>query len=125
MLPRTFKEAIQVTNSLGFRYLWIDALRILQDSNEDLQREIGSMDKIYRNSTLTIFAAGGDDTDAGLSVPRDPRWNKPCQLNLKTTAGGQTSQGSLYVTLDHPGDDNFPLYQRGWRCKRRYFRREP
>jgi Heterokaryon incompatibility protein (HET) len=113
-LPWTFREAVQVTNSLGFCYLWIDALCILQDSKDDLQREIGSMYQIYRNSTLTIFAAGGDNADTRLSFSRDPRWNKPCKLDLKTTAGGQRSQGSLYVTLGQIGDEDGPLYQRGW-----------
>jgi hypothetical protein len=113
-LPWTFKEAIQVTHDLGFQYLWIDAICIIQDSKVDVQDGIGSMDKIYRNSTLTIFAAAGDNTDAGVSIFRDPRSNKTCKLDLKTTAGGQNSQGSLYVTLDHPGDERRPLYERGW-----------
>jgi Heterokaryon incompatibility protein (HET) len=29
LLPRTFQDAIQVTRSLGYRYLWIDALCII------------------------------------------------------------------------------------------------
>jgi Heterokaryon incompatibility protein (HET) len=116
-LPRTFKEAMQVTICLGFRYLWIDALCILQDSKDGLQREISSMDKIHRHSALTIFAAGGDDADSGLSVSRDPRWTKPCKSDLKTTAGNQFSQGSLYVFLRYNGNENRPLYERGWVLK--------
>jgi hypothetical protein len=34
-LPQTFTDAIDVTRRLGFRYLWIDALCIIQDSAED------------------------------------------------------------------------------------------
>lgn len=34
-LPRTFLDAIRVTRSLGFQYLWIDSLCTLQDSNDD------------------------------------------------------------------------------------------
>lgn len=30
-LPKTFKDAIQVTRALGVRYLWIDSLCIIQD----------------------------------------------------------------------------------------------
>jgi Heterokaryon incompatibility protein (HET) len=114
MLPWTFRDAVQVTNGLGFRYLWIDALCIIQDLKDDLQEEIGSMDKIYRNSTLTLFAAGGDNANAGLSVSRDPRWVKPCKVNLKTTAGHQRSEGSLYVTLSGADNEDSPLYERGW-----------
>jgi hypothetical protein len=34
-LPPTFKYAIIVTRKLGFRYLWVDPLCILQDSLDD------------------------------------------------------------------------------------------
>lgn len=34
-LPKTFREAIQVTRDLGYRYIWIDSLCIIQDSEED------------------------------------------------------------------------------------------
>jgi hypothetical protein len=78
-LPWTFREAINVTHCLEIRYLWIDALCIIQDSKDDVQREIAVMDKIYRDSTLTIFAAGGDHANSGLSVDRNPFWTKPCE----------------------------------------------
>src|SRR5450756_303615 len=31
LLPRTFQDAIRVTHLLGFKYLWIDSLCIIQD----------------------------------------------------------------------------------------------
>lgn len=33
--PMTFRDAVQVTRSLGIRFLWIDALCIMQDSSGD------------------------------------------------------------------------------------------
>jgi len=39
VLPQTLKDAISVTRSLGFRYIWIDALCIIQDSDEDKAAE--------------------------------------------------------------------------------------
>jgi hypothetical protein len=33
--PQTLKDAVYVTRRLGIRYLWIDALCIIQDSPED------------------------------------------------------------------------------------------
>jgi hypothetical protein len=43
-----------VTRKLGVRYLWIDALCIIQDSMDDKAVEIGAMERIYTNSTVTI-----------------------------------------------------------------------
>jgi hypothetical protein len=65
-MPRTFREAVQVTRALGYRFLWIDAICIIQDDPNDVQREIARMADIYRLSTLTIAAASGPDTDSGL-----------------------------------------------------------
>src|SRR5450755_2564024 len=34
-LPNTFRHAVSITRRLGFRYLWIDSLCIIQDSEGD------------------------------------------------------------------------------------------
>jgi Heterokaryon incompatibility protein (HET) len=112
-LPLTFKDAIYVTNALGFRWLWIDALCIIQDCNEDLEKEIVRMDQTFRYSTLTLFAAAGDDVFAGLRASRDPRCVKPCRLNLKTTLNEKTMEGTAYITIDRR-KEYFPLFDRGW-----------
>ena len=85
-MPRTFRDALQVTKALGYRYLWIDALCIIQDDIEDLGKEMARMGVTYRHSALTIFAANGPDTDSGLFSKRDARGSKSCnvQITLKT-----------------------------------------
>ena len=42
-LPLTFRDAVHVTRQLGFRYLWIDSLCIIQDSQEDWEIESAKM----------------------------------------------------------------------------------
>src|SRR5205809_2185875 len=37
-LPKTFKDAIEIANRMGVRYLWIDSLCVIQD-DEDCRRE--------------------------------------------------------------------------------------
>ena len=113
-MPGTFKDAVYVTYMLGFQWLWIDALCIIQDSTEDQEREMGVMDNIFRCSTLTLFAAAANSVDDGLSVMRDPRWVKPCLLNLKTTLDGQTLEASTYITADGHDRPEDPLRTRGW-----------
>jgi len=59
-LPPAFRDAIKVTKGLGYRYLWIDSLCILQDSLEDWDHESGRMQEYYTNAILTIAL---DDTE--------------------------------------------------------------
>ncbi|OCK77989.1 HET-domain-containing protein, partial [Lepidopterella palustris CBS 459.81] len=56
-LAKSIQDAIFVTRQLGIRYLWVDALCIIQDCLEDKYREIGKMSSIYKNATLTISVA--------------------------------------------------------------------
>ncbi|KAK4118140.1 HET-domain-containing protein [Parathielavia appendiculata] len=54
-LPRAFRDAIAVCQALGIRYLWIDALCILDDT-EDWKREVVMMHKTFGHSEVTIAA---------------------------------------------------------------------
>lgn len=65
-LPATIVDAIQLTRHIGERYLWIDALCIIQDSQEDKAAQISIMDRVYGRAALTIIAAGGTSVRAGL-----------------------------------------------------------
>jgi len=71
MLPRTIKDAVELTRKLGLRYLWVDALCLLQNDREDLELGVAVMDQVYEQSWLTIIAACGHDANAGLPGVRD------------------------------------------------------
>lgn len=64
-LPRTFQDAVMVSRCLGFRYLWIDALCIVQDDEQDWLQEAAKMASVYRNSSCTISAHAAHDDDEG------------------------------------------------------------
>ena len=57
-IPKTALDAMAITSSLGFRYLWIDALCIQQDNEKDQKRQIDKMDRIYCCASLTIVSTG-------------------------------------------------------------------
>jgi hypothetical protein len=67
-IPRTIRDAMAVVRKLGIRYLWVDALCIIQDDPQDKAKEIHRMDSIYEGSTFTLVAASGSHADAGLSA---------------------------------------------------------
>ncbi|KAJ8595140.1 hypothetical protein M405DRAFT_849841 [Rhizopogon salebrosus TDB-379] len=70
LLPQTIKDAIVSTHNLKLRYLWADSLCILQDSDEDKQREIPQMCDIYRDACVTIIAASSQKVSEGFLYDR-------------------------------------------------------
>lgn len=81
-LPQTFKDAIIVTRQLGFQYLWIDSLCIIQHDKEDWLRESAKMGDIFESSSCTlaaVHALDDDSNDQGLFLPRnDPLAVRMC-----------------------------------------------
>ncbi|KAM0806286.1 heterokaryon incompatibility protein-domain-containing protein, partial [Usnea florida] len=71
-LPKTFREAIEITRNLGIRYLWIDALCILQDSHKDWRHEAATMMKVYENSYCNISALAATNSEQGCFFKRPP-----------------------------------------------------
>ena len=55
-LTRTIQDAITVVRALQIRYLWVDALCIIQGDDADWQREASMMGMIYANADFTIAA---------------------------------------------------------------------
>lgn len=66
-LSNTVQDAIALTADLGERYLWVDALCILQDDVEDLAVQTSQMDQVYSGAVFTIIAASGDGSHSGLA----------------------------------------------------------
>jgi hypothetical protein len=65
-IPRTIRDAILVVKQLRKKYIWVDALCILQDDQVEKEKVIGEMDLIYSRAELTLVAASGRHADAGL-----------------------------------------------------------
>lgn len=65
-LPRTILDAITLVKSLGERFLWVDALCIVQDDDVTKQQNIEQMDQVYSSAFATIVALSGSDAAGGL-----------------------------------------------------------
>jgi hypothetical protein len=111
-LSQTFKDAIAITNELGYRYLWIDALCIIQDSKEDWAREGSLMAQVYGNAIMNL-AACNPSRDAGLFQHRNPLGYLPCKI-----ASDECSMFVVPETSHFP--DHLPLFSRGWIVQERY-----
>ncbi|KAK8005595.1 hypothetical protein PG990_011632 [Apiospora arundinis] len=55
-LPLSFQHAVTVTRALRLKYLWIDALCIIQDSKDDWETESGKMAAIYQDAYIVLGA---------------------------------------------------------------------
>ncbi|KAH8594872.1 heterokaryon incompatibility protein-domain-containing protein [Bisporella sp. PMI_857] len=79
-LSLTFQDALEAAHRLGVRYLWIDALCIIQDSAEDWAREASNMRSIYEFAWLNIAVAGSEKSDGRIFMKRTSRLSRACKL---------------------------------------------
>lgn len=70
-LPKTFLDAVSVTRSLGFRYLWIDSLCIIQDSKADWDSECAKMIDVYKNAAVTLAGPAATGCNSGFLHKRN------------------------------------------------------
>lgn len=126
-LPQTIADAIELTKLLGFQFLWVDALCIVQDDPDDQKVQLDNMHGIYKTAFLTIVAASGEHSDAGLPGlrpgtrqykqretvvihPTDDDPGLSLVTNVKTTP---QTWSSSYMT-GYGDIENSVWYRRGW-----------
>lgn len=112
LLPRTVQETILLCSKLGIRYLWVDALCILQDSQPDWHTEAASMSTIYGNALVTIKAAASDNCHGGLISPRVLPNYTPAML--RCFAPGFIDMQHVIVQFLHVSTEREALETRAW-----------
>ena len=70
-LSKNFRDAIIVTRGLGLRFIWIDALCIIQGSTEDWALESAKMGRYYKGGTVMISALTSLNAGDGILKTRD------------------------------------------------------
>ncbi|KAM7205869.1 Heterokaryon incompatibility protein (HET) domain containing protein [Rhypophila sp. PSN 637] len=69
-IPPLFRDAISLVRALGYRYIWIDSLCIIQDDDEDWMTESAAMAEIYSNAVLNIAGTAMRNSMSSLFRPR-------------------------------------------------------
>ncbi len=71
-LPRTFQEAIAITQALGLGFLWIDSCCIIQDSlgGGDWMHESQTMGRIYAHAVVVLSATAATNGESGMFRPK-------------------------------------------------------
>ncbi|KAK3361555.1 heterokaryon incompatibility protein-domain-containing protein [Lasiosphaeria ovina] len=100
------RDAVRVCRELGYRYLWVDSLCILQDSAQEFAQEIEKMPDLYHGASCVLAA-----THSMMGV-ESHLFMGHANIPFVVPSPG------LYATS---AIDNFqkdvlesPLYQRGW-----------
>ncbi|KAK1966209.1 HET-domain-containing protein [Colletotrichum sublineola] len=65
-MPQVIRDAIEFVRNIDQRYLWVDSLCIIQDSDECKEQYIPQMHRIYHTALVSIIAAVGEDATIGL-----------------------------------------------------------
>lgn len=114
-----------MTRQLGFQYLWIDSLCIVQDSAEDWQCESSRMATIYASSMLTLSASVSTSDDVGFLHARSLEGQQ--SVSLPYRLNGET-QGSYFLSNRSPSDFDDDatmgaLNKRAWTLQERFLSR--
>lgn len=99
-LAKTVQDAIIVCRNLRIRYLWVDALCIIQNERdlEDFKAEAPKMCEYYQNAYLTLIAGSAQDcADGFLNDRREPK------ASLCEVVYSRTNVGLLSLDRDMTG----------------------
>ncbi|KAL8671551.1 MAG: hypothetical protein Q9168_003958 [Polycauliona sp. 1 TL-2023] len=100
-ISKNFQDAIEVARKLKFRYLWIDALCIIQDSKHDWEIESARMNDVYESAHLTIVATSAVSSDEGfLKRPTQSVVTLPYRIKTDPSI-----EGRFYITRSIAGGD--------------------
>jgi heterokaryon incompatibility protein (HET) len=124
LLPPTLRDAVLLTRFLGIKYLWIDALCIIQRDQADWVREAAKMNAVYSHALLTISADAAVDTSSSLFKERSVRHEKSVVLPWPLESpddGGEPLKLHVFPNFINFGDEirKSPLAKRGWTFQER------
>lgn len=128
-LSPTFRDAMELVDKLGYRYIWIDCLCIIQDSSSDWEQEARTMKDVYENSFCNISAIRSSyDVSLGLFGPRLAELGllSPFSVDLKPSYLGdcQPETSNFWYSILWVDEINkAPLSTRGWILQERFLTR--
>jgi hypothetical protein len=128
-LSKTFQDAATLTSRLGYRYLWIDSLCIVQDDQDDWEVQASQMSHIFSNAQLTIAASRSSEGSGGcfshrvddplcIEDGREKRYIREKRIWEPYMLTGMDRDGiqktfAVHAKIPHGLSDS-PLLQRAW-----------
>jgi heterokaryon incompatibility protein (HET) len=116
-LPPLFQDLITITYHLGIKYIWIDALCIVQDDKSDWEHESSQMASVYAEAYVTIAAVRAMDSSERFLGPR----KRSAKVRYHNTKGDrhlvkvrQISDHYPSIMSSVPAHIEGPLTERAW-----------
>jgi hypothetical protein len=120
-LAPVVKDTMKLAKDLGYRYLWVDVLCIIQDDAAQKHHQIMQMDLVYRHADLTIVALSGRDANCQLPglCPNTRPPIRTCYQGREIAF--QEVEPSLVAIPTNPNlfIDSSPYESRGWTFQER------
>ncbi|KAF1810149.1 HET-domain-containing protein [Eremomyces bilateralis CBS 781.70] len=117
-LSPIFADAMRITVGLGYKYLWIDSLCIIQQEPGSLDwlKESLTMHLVYGNGVCNLAASGFSDGKEGLLLSSDIRDIQPPEADFARVSVGPIPPKRAMIILEEYGTDvlQAPLHQRAW-----------
>lgn len=127
-LSRVFQDALHVTAALGYAYIWIDSLCIVQDDEAEWQGESEAMHTIYRNAVCNLAASEFENGEEGLLNDHrarnpigpvvDSLWSEiQAEGSAPGTAKSRRQAAKRVIVIEDQSTErirNGPLFRRAW-----------
>lgn len=102
-LPGTVADAVRLCRKLGFRFLWIDRLCIIQDDHGDWANEASRMCEVYSRSALTISVPICKESSQGFVAERRKGFREQGEFTTVTYSDGESKlQCGSWFCDTHP-----------------------
>lgn len=119
-IPKTILDAIRVTISMGYQYIWVDSFCIVQDSGPDKITELGRMTSIYSGAACTLCITSAKSVNEGFL--EEAHQDSPEDQSIHTwyadirEASNSRTAVILEIRSDFSSYDVFesPILERGW-----------
>ncbi|KAI1083605.1 heterokaryon incompatibility protein-domain-containing protein [Whalleya microplaca] len=117
--PETLRDAICFVKAVGIRFLWIDALCIIQDGDggKDWAEQAAAMTTIYQGGILNVSALHGEDCTSGLK----PKKLSDVCLRVGTALSLEAKQNIYFINpvYSSMSTEGRSLSKRGWAFQER------
>ncbi|KAK4225316.1 HET domain-containing protein [Podospora fimiseda] len=115
IMPQTFQDLVHLTRHLGYKYIWIDALCIIQDDPLDWETEAAKMFSVYRDAVLTVVAGKGGSCHSGFLERNEKSVGSMARIPFESSSNTRVKGGYLLSDLidKKVWDADEPSHMRG------------